>query len=394
MKTPALIMLSALVALGHWLLLVPGTLAQVLTPAPRSEPAPSAQLTQLPAAAAPVRVLQTRRIESPAALPSARVLQAVRAQTRTTSTKPGITTATATVPATQAPKQDESSDLSTATGKALAEQAPSTDAETLVAAASEMTPHDNLATKEAEAVAWPSSTEVVASATSQPDPPDPPLAAQLIAQLQLPKPARLNYDITGQSKGLGYRASGVLDWRQDGSRYDARLVASVFFLGNRTLSSQGEVTADGLAPTRFADKARSEQAAHFQADQGKITFSSNTPDAPWQRGAQDRLSVFFQLAGMLAGQPERVAAGTRIPVYTASARSADTWAFLVDEIENLSLPAGTMPAIKLTRQNRLEYDQLVEVWFAPSLSYWPVRIKLTQRNGDFVDQQLASVVAP
>ncbi len=216
----------------------------------------------------------------------------------------------------------------------------------------------------------------------------------LIAQLQLPKPARLHYDITGQSRGLGYRASGVLDWQQDGSRYDARLVASVFFLGNRTLSSQGDVTADGLAPTRFADKARSEQAAHFQADKGRITFSANTPDAPWQRGAQDRLSVFFQLAGMLAGQAEGVATGTRIPVYTASARSADTWTFLVDDIESLSLPAGTMPAIKLTRQSRLDYDQLVEVWFAPSLSYWPVRIKLTQRNGDFVDQQLASVTAP
>ena len=186
----------------------------------------------------------------------------------------------------------------------------------------------------------------------------------------------------------------MLDWEQDGSRYNARLVASVFFLGNRTLSSQGEITAEGLAPTRFADRARSEQAAHFQADKGKITFSGNTPDAPWQPGAQDRLSVFFQLAGMLSGQPERFITGTRVPVYTASARAADTWAFQVDGTETLNLPAGETPAIKLTRQSRLEHDQLVEVWFAPSLSYWPVRIRLTQRNGDFVDQQLASVAKP
>jgi hypothetical protein len=292
----------------------------------------------------------------------------------------------ATAPALQTPAQETMPETTSDAVTAPADKAASVDPDPTVAVAA-----DGPAARQAEAqpAVGPGAELAIAH-----DPLKPPLAMPLIAQLQLPKPARLHYDITGQSRGLGYRASGVLDWQQDGSRYDARLVASVFFLGNRTLSSQGDVTADGLAPTRFADKARSEQAAHFQADKGRITFSANTPDAPWQRGAQDRLSVFFQLAGMLAGQAEGVATGTRIPVYTASARSADTWTFLVDDIESLSLPAGTMPAIKLTRQSRLDYDQLVEVWFAPSLSYWPVRIKLTQRNGDFVDQQLASVTAP
>lgn len=377
MKTPALIMLSALVALGHWLLLVPGPglLAQVLAPGAPSDSASAMQLAQVPAPAAPVLILQTRRIESSSAYPPASVMQAVRTAPRSASTRPGIAKPSATVPAAAAPVQSEKPELGAAPTETVAERLAHTDADpgpdALVAASADAAVRDSSAS-----------------------PLSPPLAAQRIAHWQLPKPVRLNYEITGQSKGLGYRASGVLDWQQDGSRYDARMVASMFFLGNRTLSSQGEVTADGLAPTRFADKSRSEHAAHFQPDKGKITFSANTPDAPWQRGAQDRLSVFFQLTGMLAGQPERVAPGTRIPVYTAGARSADTWAFLVDDVQNLSLPAGNMPAIRLTRQSRGEYDQLVEVWFAPSLSYWPVRIKVTQANGDFVDQQLANVTPP
>ncbi len=388
MKTPALLMLSVLVALGHWLLLVPGsaTLVQVFAPASRSDSALSMRPEPLPSAAAPVRVLQTRRIESPSPARSATALQAVSTQSRATSAPSMIRATKATAPALQTPAQETMPETTSDAVTAPADKAASVDPDPTVAVAA-----DGPAARQAEAqpAVGPGAELAIAH-----DPLKPPLAMPLIAQLQLPKPARLHYDITGQSRGLGYRASGVLDWQQDGSRYDARLVASVFFLGNRTLSSQGDVTADGLAPTRFADKARSEQAAHFQADKGRITFSANTPDAPWQRGAQDRLSVFFQLAGMLAGQAEGVATGTRIPVYTASARSADTWTFLVDDIESLSLPAGTMPAIKLTRQSRLDYDQLVEVWFAPSLSYWPVRIKLTQRNGDFVDQQLASVTAP
>ena len=172
------------------------------------------------------------------------------------------------------------------------------------------------------------------------------------------------------------------------------MVVSAFLIGSRSLSSVGDITVDGLAPKRFADKFRSELAAHFQADKGKITFSANTPDAPWKRGVQDRLSVFFQMASLLAGHPEGFPPGTKIPIYTAGQRDVDTWTFRVANQEDLSLPYGAMKAIKLTRDPRQEFDQRVEVWFSPSLNYWPVRIKITQNSGDYIDQQLSSSGPP
>lgn len=371
MKTSALLMLSALVALGHWLVLVPGpdTLAIPSVPSAATRAfAPPASSTDKAAHA-----LQTRRLEGPPLTLS--VVSIAAPETR----RPARPVRSEPLIQPQPPAVTEARPEPTATIAEL-------DTAAQLDAALSPTAQPN---REKEARAAPEPTE-----PGQPsDPMDPTRvspAAQFLAPLQLPQTARLNYDIVGQSRGLSYRASGLLDWQQDGKHYDARMVASVFFLGSRTLTSQGEVTADGLAPTRFADKARSEQAAHFQPDKGKITFSANTPDAAWQRGAQDRLSVFFQLAGMLAGQPERVTPGMQIPVYTASARGADTWAFVVDGSENLRLPAGDMATLKLTRQSRMDYDQTVEIWFAPALSYWPVRIKVTQRNGDFADQQLAS----
>ena len=42
----------------------------------------------------------------------------------------------------------------------------------------------------------------------------------------------------------------------------------------------------------------------------------------------------------------------------------------------------------LTRNARAPFDDTVELWLAPSLGYLPVRIKLTQPNGDFADMQL------
>lgn len=215
-----------------------------------------------------------------------------------------------------------------------------------------------------------------------------------VAAMTLPASTRLDYTMTGSAKGLSYHANAELLWHNTGSGYDARMTVSALFLGSRSLSSQGQLGPEGLAPKRFSDKSRNEVAAHFEPDKGQISFSANTPTLPWVPGAQDRVSVFLQLGGMLAGQPERFAPGSSISLYTVGPRDADTWTFLVEAEEQLELPMGTLRALKLTRQPRREYDQKVEIWFAPALGYLPVRSKVTQHNGDFVDQQLRAVSPP
>jgi hypothetical protein len=245
----------------------------------------------------------------------------------------------------------------------------------------------------------PADSAVIAEAPPAPPAAPPPAASapppgQAPVAISIPGSVRLKYKLTGLSRNMNYHANGEMTWLRDGNRYEASMVVSAFLLGSRSLSSVGEVTADGLAPKRFSDKSRSELAAHFDADKGKITFSANRPDAVWQRGAQDRLSVFFQLAGLLAGQPGGFPAGSKIPIYTVGPREAETWAFSVEAEEALSLPMGELRALRLTREPRREFDQKVEAWFAPSLAYWPVRIKITQSNGDFVDQQLSGSSTP
>lgn len=221
----------------------------------------------------------------------------------------------------------------------------------------------------------------------------PPLPGASTA-LTIPGSVRLKYAMTGRAKNMDYSAFAQLDWLQDGQTYDAKMVVSALFLGSRSMSSSGRITADGLAPTRFLDKARSERAAHFQADQGKISFSANTPDAPWLRGAQDRLSVFLQLGSLLAGAPASYPVGASVSLYTAGPREADTWTFTVEAEETLRLPAGEAATLKLTRKPQRDFDQTVEIWFAPSMSYLPVRSRITQQNGDFIDQQLRVVEKP
>ena len=97
---------------------------------------------------------------------------------------------------------------------------------------------------------------------------------------------------------------------------------------------------------------------------------------------------------MLAADPARFVPGTQITLTTVSARSADRWTFTVEGPETLDLSAGPTPTLKLLRLPRKDYDQKAELWVAPGLGYLPVRIKLTQANGDFADLLLRASGPP
>ena len=115
----------------------------------------------------------------------------------------------------------------------------------------------------------------------------------------------------------------------------------------------------GHAPARFSDKKRSEVAAHFVREQGKITFSANTPDAPLLDGAQDRLSILLQLAAMLAGNAEAYPQASTLTLPVVGPRDSDLWLFTVENLETPALPGGERAALKLMRNPRRAFDQKV-----------------------------------
>lgn len=232
---------------------------------------------------------------------------------------------------------------------------------------------------------------------------DPALVAQVSAlanaKVKVPAAVRLNYRIEGKAKGFGFSGKGHLLWQPgagvDPAAYEAQLVVGHPLLGSRSQVSSGRLTAHGLAPTRFADKARSEQAAHFVRDKGQIVFSANAPQAALMPGAQDRLSVVLQLSSLLAGNPGRFsAAGRTLPIQTAGAKDAEVWQFVVQGEETLDLPGGELRTLKLVRKPRHAYDQQIELWFAEKLGFLPVRIKLSQVGGNVVDQTWESSETP
>lgn len=210
----------------------------------------------------------------------------------------------------------------------------------------------------------------------------------------VPGSVRLKFIATGQRNRMDYHALGELLWQHDGKRYDARLELGAVFIGTRVVSSTGAIGADGLAPERYADKYRRELATHFDRAQQRIVFSNNRPQAELLPGAQDQLSVFMQLAALIGGAPERYPPGSVLALPTAGPRASEIWSFTIQEPETISLPGGSLRALRLTRRAGKDYDQMVELWLAPELSYMPARIRITLPNGDFVDQKWRSTERP
>jgi len=221
-----------------------------------------------------------------------------------------------------------------------------------------------------------------------PVPDEPPVAEQVLPPAQVPPSMSLMYEVSGRVKGINYNASGSLDWENQGERYAAHMVVRALFVGSREQTSVGAVASTGLVPERFGDKSRSERAAHFDSQNQRIRFSNNAPDAAWAAGGQDRLSVFMQLAALLEAQPDAYPAGTIINLQVAGPGDAEIWRFEMGPEETLTLPAGELKARHVKRTPRKPFDTRTELWLAPQLNHLPARLRITQHNGDHLEQAL------
>ena len=235
-------------------------------------------------------------------------------------------------------------------------------------------------------------------ATEPPPPPAPastaapPWLAQ--ARVVWPAPVLLNYELSGTSKGVKYTASASISWKYQDSSYQVRHEIKAFLFGTRSQTSAGQMGVTGLLPTRFGDQFRQEQAAHFDRAKGILIYSANTPSQAIEEGAQDRVSLFVQLAGAMAGTPSLRAEGQQFGFQVVSAKQAEVWSFAVLGSEKIKLPLGEIDSLKIHRIPRNEYDQKLELWLSPAYGYVPARLRITQANGDVIEETLKSLGKP
>jgi hypothetical protein len=182
----------------------------------------------------------------------------------------------------------------------------------------------------------------------------------------LPPSADLSYSISARQRGFTLNGDATVTWRQGDGKYTINTDSRVALLGRLTENrSQGTIDSFGLAPTEYYDKRFRKDAvtASFDRDAKTIGFSDGKQNYPIKGGEQDRVSISWQLVAL--ARANKVQAGAAIGS--------------VDTVHVLREPP---PGSK---------DQTLDIWLAPSLEWYPVKLKFVDNDRDYVEQTLEKV---
>ena len=221
--------------------------------------------------------------------------------------------------------------------------------------------------------------------------PSAPQAAP--AAFEWPPSTRLSYRLSGNYRGP-VEGQAQVEWLRAGTRYQVHMEVSIgpFFapLMSRRVASEGEITPEGLRPSRYDEETRivmrepRRLVVFLDADRVRLPGGA---ELPRPEGVQDSASQFVQLTWLFTTRPDLLQPGVSISLPLALPRRVQDWTYEVQEPEWLHTPAGAVLAlhVKPRREAMRPGDLAAEMWVAPSLQYLPVRIVIRQDEETHVD---------
>ena len=235
--------------------------------------------------------------------------------------------------------------------------------------------------------------EEVASAPLPPEPaaapePEPQAAVPEVVEKAVPKPVEPLLPASGAIRFSIYKESlNILvghaehSWEfTEGNQYHLTNVTetsglvSLFKPLRVRAESRGHLVAGGLQPDSYRtwkNGADNNEGADFDWVNGQVHLARNDSLLPIREGAQDLLSLSYQLAYLAA--PE---AGGSIGIVTA--RKFERYPLESLGEEDIEIPAGHFHTLHL----RTKTDTTTEIWIALDLHRLPVKIRYTDKKGD------------
>ena len=239
------------------------------------------------------------------------------------------------------------------------------------------------------AAAEPASSSSAASAA--------PAASQPAEGFVWPSATRVSYVLNGNYRGdINGRAE--VEWIRVGERYQVNVtlfagpeVAPIF---SRRMTSEGAITDAGLVPDRYDEDTRflmrdpRRLSVRFAADAVELANGQKRDRLP---GVQDTASQFIQFTWLFGSNPGLLRVGATFEFPLALPRSMKSWTYDVVEEDTLFTSFGELPAFHLKPRivERRPGELTVEMWFAPELRFLPVRIRIEQDPGTYVDLVIA-----
>jgi Protein of unknown function (DUF3108) len=257
----------------------------------------------------------------------------------------------------------------------------------------------------APAVSDPAPAAAAAAPAPTVEPAPPPAAAAAPApRIEAPASARLEYTVVSQNakESNPIYGKGTITWNVFDGHYATDLQAAaeilIFKLSVLASHSDGTIGPAGLAPDRYVEspRKRATVATNFNRDERQsITFSASAASMPLEPGAQDRLSVLFQIGAIVTGDPSKATTGASFEIPVAGVRGdVETWRLDFLSRETVFTGVGPVPTVHLQKAARPgTNDRTIDVWVATANGGYPARVLYTEPSGNTVMMTLDGIRA-
>jgi len=214
-------------------------------------------------------------------------------------------------------------------------------------------------------------------------------------KFSLPPNAELSYAIKAVQSGMTLAGTALVTWQAADKKYTLTSETRAALFGKILESkSEGRIDEFGLAPLQLTEKRIRKPASttQFKRDSKTIGFSESEASYPLLGGEQDRSSVQWQLVALARATPEKFVAGSEWRFFVAGRRDAEPWTFKVIQHETIHTPLGDLKALHLSKAPPPDSkDQQVDLWLAPTLEWYPVRLRVADSEDEYIEQTLEKI---
>ena len=210
--------------------------------------------------------------------------------------------------------------------------------------------------------------------------------------------ADLHYAINAQQSGISLNGEALLTWRSSGTTYSIDAETRSAMLGKIIESkSEGAIDTFGLAPATFTEKRWRKQSTTttFNRSDKAIHFSTGAETYPLLGGEQDRNSAVWQLIAVARANAAAFKPNSTWDFFVAGPRDAEAWSFKVVSEEKLATAVGEQRTVHIKRAPPQDSKgQHLDIWLAPAREWYPMKIRFSDGDGDFIEQKLEKIGKP
>jgi len=211
----------------------------------------------------------------------------------------------------------------------------------------------------------------------------------------VPPSVDLSYAIRAKQQGIPVDGDGMVRWNTSGNTFSVSSETRAMVVGKiLDARTEGLIDEYGLAPNSFTEKRFRKEATttSFDRTSKTIRFTSSEHTYPIKGGEQDRNSAIWQLISIARATPAKFKPGSEWSFFVAGQRDGEPWIFKVVKQEKITTQNGELNAVHILRAPPPDSQgQHLDIWLAPSLEWYPVRLRFSDSNGDFIEQTLKEV---